>query len=78
MFGAVTVADLVAKFEENGVGLDRKQVHLPHGSVKGLGKHLAQIKLHSAITHEFEFEVVSENPIEGAAEAETAKEQKTA
>lgn len=78
MFGAVTVADLLAKFTENGIELDRKQVHLPHGSVKGLGKHLAHIKLHSSITHDFEFEVVSENPIEGAPEAETAKEEAAA
>ena len=78
MFGAVTVADLLAKFTENGIELDRKQVHLPHGSVKGLGKHLAHIKLHSSITHDFEVEVVSENPIEGAPEAETAKEEAAA
>ncbi len=78
MFGAVTVADLLAKFAENGVELDRKQLHLPHGSVKGLGKHLAHIKLHSSITHDFEFEVVSENPIEGTSEPEPVKPEPAA
>ena len=63
MFGAVTAAEVVAKLAEQGITLERKQVHLPHGSVKGLGKHTAHIKLHSSITHELEFEVVSENPI---------------
>jgi len=64
MFGAVTVAEVVAKLAESGVEIDRKKVHLPHGSVKGLGKHVAHVKLHPTITHELEFEVVSENPIE--------------
>ncbi|MDR2845457.1 MAG: 50S ribosomal protein L9 [Puniceicoccales bacterium] len=66
MFGAVTVNDVAAKLAEQGAEIDRKKVHLPHGSVKGLGKHIAHIKLHGTITHELEFEVVSENPIEVA------------
>ncbi|MDR2863071.1 MAG: 50S ribosomal protein L9 [Puniceicoccales bacterium] len=64
MFGAVTAIDIASKLSEQGVTFDRKKVHLPHGSVKGLGKHVAHIKLHNEITHELEFEVVSENPIE--------------
>ncbi|MDR3228670.1 MAG: 50S ribosomal protein L9 [Puniceicoccales bacterium] len=64
MFGAVTAADVAAKLAENGIEIDRKKVHLPHGSVKGLGVHIAHVKLHNTITHELEFEVISENPIE--------------
>ncbi|MDR0535908.1 MAG: 50S ribosomal protein L9 [Puniceicoccales bacterium] len=64
MFGAVTVAEILAKLAEQGIDLDKKKVHLPHGSVKGLGVHTAQIKLHAEITHGLDFEVISENPIE--------------
>jgi large subunit ribosomal protein L9 len=64
MFGAVTVSEIIAKLAEQGVEIEKKKVHLPHGSVKGLGKHVAHIKLHADVTHELEFEVVSENPIE--------------
>lgn len=64
MFGAVTVAEIATKLAEQGVEIEKKKIHLPHGSVKGLGKHVAQIKLHHEVTHDFEFEVVSENPIE--------------
>ena len=64
MFGSVTVAEIIAKLAEQGVEIEKKKVQLPHGSVKGLGKHVAHIKLHTDITHELEFEVVSENPIE--------------
>ncbi|MDR2512587.1 MAG: 50S ribosomal protein L9 [Puniceicoccales bacterium] len=82
MFGAVTAAEVATKLAEEGIALERKQVHLPHGSVKGLGKHVAHIKLHSTITHELEFEVVSENPIvvapveEESADADDEKRSK--
>jgi large subunit ribosomal protein L9 len=64
MFGAITTTEIAAKLAEQGVEIDRRKIHLPHGSVKGLGKHTAHVKLHHSITHELEFEVVSENPIE--------------
>ena len=63
MFGSVTAADLVAKISENGVELEKKQVNL-YTPVKSLGKHTTKIRLHQDVTAEFDFEVVSENPIE--------------
>ena len=63
MFGAITAADLQAKLAESGIELDRKKIHL-HQPVKTLGKHEVKIKLHSEVTVELSFDVVSENPIE--------------
>ena len=63
MFGSVTVADIVAKIAEGGIEIPKKNVHLAQ-PVKELGRHTAQIKLHNKIKFDFEFEVVSENPIE--------------
>lgn len=63
MFGSVTAADLVAKISENGVELEKKQVNL-YTPVKSLGKHTTKIRLHEDVSVEFDFEVVSENPIE--------------
>ena len=74
MFGAVTTTDIAARLAAQGLDIDRKRIHLPHGSVKGLGKHTAQIKLHSTLTHEFEFEVVSENPVEEIPETLPARD----
>jgi large subunit ribosomal protein L9 len=67
MFGAITAADLHAKLTEAGITLDRKRVQL-HTPVKTLGQHSAKIKLHPEVTVELNFDVVSENPIEPAAE----------
>ncbi|MEM0967018.1 MAG: 50S ribosomal protein L9 [Verrucomicrobiota bacterium] len=63
MFGAVTAQDLVAKIAENGIELDRRQVHLP-APVKSIGDHSVTIKLHPQVQGELRFEIVSENPIE--------------
>jgi len=63
MFGAVTGPDIIGKIAENGIELDRKQVHLP-APIKTIGDHTVAIKLHPEVQGELRFEVVSENPIE--------------
>ncbi len=65
MFGAITATDLHAKFVEAGVDLEKKKIHL-HTPVKTLGKHEVSIKLHSEVSVDVSFDVVSENPIEEA------------
>lgn len=71
LFGSVTAADLLAKIAEGGVELPKKAIYLA-APVKELGKHSAQIKLHHDIKVDFNFEVVSENPIDDS-NAEEAK-----
>jgi large subunit ribosomal protein L9 len=73
MFGSVTAADLIAKIGESGVELEKKQVNL-YTPVKSLGKHTTKIRLHEDVTVEFDFEVVSENPIEEDGEGSEAAE----
>lgn len=76
MFGAITVQDLHEKLTASGVELDRKKIHL-YTPVKALGKHTVKIKLHADVTVEVPFDVVSENPIEPAVEAEASAGEKT-
>ena len=63
MFGSITAQDVVARLAQEGLTLDKKQVHL-YTPVKTRGKHSTKIKLHAEVSLEYEFEVVSENPIE--------------
>lgn len=63
MFGAITAADIHDKITAAGVTLDRKRIHL-HTPVKTLGQHTVKVKLHTEVTVELSFDVVSENPIE--------------
>jgi large subunit ribosomal protein L9 len=72
MFGSVTAADLISRIAEQGVALEKKQVNL-YTPVKSLGKHTTRVRLHPEVSMDFEFEVVSENPIEEE-ESEAASE----
>ncbi len=63
IFGAVTAQNLISRLAEEGFVFEKKQVSLAQPA-KSLGKHTARIKLHSDVIVDFEFEVVSENPIE--------------
>lgn len=71
MFGSVTAQELIDRLAEEGIRLDKKQVNL-YNPVKSLGRHTTRIRLHPEIVVEFEFEVVSENPIEDTEEAVSA------
>ncbi|MFA5258260.1 MAG: 50S ribosomal protein L9 [Opitutales bacterium] len=65
VFGSVTAQDLLARIKEEGVELEKRQISL-HTPAHTLGKHTTRIRLHSEVSIEFEFEIVSENPIEDA------------
>ena len=71
MFGSITAANLAERIGEEGLEIDRRKVVLAD-SIRTLGKHTAQIKLHTNVVVDF-FEVVSENPIIESEEAETAE-----
>jgi len=72
MFGSVTAQEVISRIAENGIELDKKQVNL-YTPVKSLGKHTTKIRLHPEVSVDFEFEVVSENPIEEDGDAEEAE-----
>ncbi len=76
MFGAITAQDIHEKLVASGIELDRKKVHLAT-PVKTLGKHTVKIRLHSDVTVELSFDVVSENPIEVAAPVEAPAADRT-
>jgi len=74
MFGAVTANDLIERLKEEGIELAKKQLALP-APIKELGSHTATVKVHSDVSAELKFEVVSENPIEEGAETEEVAAQ---
>lgn len=71
MFGAITSNDLYDKLVQSGIEIDKKRIHL-YTPVKTLGKHEVKIKLHSDVTVDLSFDVVSENPIVPVASEEAA------
>ena len=67
LFGAVTANDIHDKLAAAGINVEKRRIHLGQ-PVKTLGKHAVKIKLHTDVTVELTFDVVSENPIVPAAE----------
>jgi large subunit ribosomal protein L9 len=65
MFGAITANDIHDKLVADGFSIEKKRIHL-HTPVKTLGKHTVKVKLHSDVSVELPFDVVSENPIVAA------------
>lgn len=68
LFGAVTAHDIHDKLAAAGINVEKRRIHLGQ-PVKTLGKHTVKIKLHTDVSVELSFDVVSENPIEPAATA---------
>ena len=73
MFGAVTANDILERLKEEGVELIKRQLMLP-APIKELGSHTVTVKFSGEVSAELKFEVVSENPIEEAAEDEAKAE----
>jgi len=76
MFGAITAQDVHEKLVASGIELDKKKIHL-FTPVKTLGKHTVKVKLHTDVSVELPFDVVSENPIEPVASEEKPAADKT-
>jgi large subunit ribosomal protein L9 len=75
MFGAITASDIHDKLVASGLQIDKKKIHL-HTPVKTLGKHEVKIKLHSEVSVDISFDVVSENPIVPVAPVESEAPRK--
>src|SRR5688572_13942506 len=76
MFGAITAQDIHEKLTASGLELDKRKIHL-FTPVKTLGKHTVKIKLHTDVSVDVAFDVVSENPIEAAPAEEKPAGERT-
>src|SRR5688500_1335897 len=76
MFGAITAQDVHDKLVASGHQIDKKKIHL-FTPVKTLGKHTVKIKLHTDVSVDLPFDVVSENPIEPVATEEKPAGEKS-
>ena len=74
MFGSVTSTDILARLEEEGIQLEKKQLNVAQ-PIKDLGSHKIQVKLNSEIEATFNLEIVSENPIIAESEEEISNEE---
>ena len=58
LFGSVGTIDLEAAISKAGQSVERKCIKIPGGSVKTLGSHTANIRLHREVFADLAFEVI--------------------
>ncbi|WP_027376351.1 50S ribosomal protein L9 [Kaistella palustris] len=72
LFGSINNANLSEELSKAGVQVDKKYIKIPGNTVKRTGKVTANIRLHRNVEHEFEFEIISDAPVEVAPKAAPA------
>ena len=72
LFGSINNANLSEELAKAGVEVDKKYIKIPGNTIKRTGKFAALIRLHRNVEHNFEFDVVSDAPVEGAPKAAPA------
>jgi large subunit ribosomal protein L9 len=74
LFGSINNADLSAALEKAGVSVEKKYIKIPGNTIKRTGKFAALIRLHRNVEYNYEFDIVSDAPVE-AAPAPAKKEE---
>jgi len=72
LFGSINNANLSEELAKAGVEVDKKYIKIPGNTIKRTGKFAALIRLHRNVEHIFEFDVVSDAPVEVAPKAAPA------
>ncbi len=72
LFGSISTTDIAKNLADQGLEVAKKQIHLEHGSIKSLGKSVATIKIHPAVSAEITVELIAE----AVPEKEVAKGKK--
>jgi len=80
LFGSINNADLSAALAKAGVQVEKKYIKIPGNTIKRTGKVTAVVRLHRNVEYNFEFDVVSDAPVEApkpAAPKPAAKVEET-
>ena len=72
LFGSINNANLSEELAKAGVEVDKKYIKIPGNTIKRTGKFAALIRLHRNVEHNFEFDLVSDAPVEVAPKAAPA------
>ena len=64
LFGSINNADLSAALAKAGVSVDKKYIKIPGNTIKRTGKVTANVRLHRNVEYNFEFDIVSDAPVE--------------
>jgi large subunit ribosomal protein L9 len=60
LYGSIGIQDLVRAANEAGFQLEKKEIRLPHGSIRQLGEHEITVQLHSDVVVNLKVNIVAE------------------
>ena len=72
LFVSINNANLSEELAKAGVEVDKKYIKIPGSTIKRTGKFSALIRLHRNVEHTYEFDVISDAPVEVAPKAAPA------
>ncbi|MBS1548880.1 MAG: 50S ribosomal protein L9 [Bacteroidetes bacterium] len=75
IFGSINNANLSEELAKAGVAVDRKYIKIPGNNIKTIGKFTALIRLHRNVEYNFDFDVVSDAPVEAPKKEEVKSEE---
>ena len=75
LFGSINNINLAEALAKAGVEVDKKYIKIPGNTIKRTGKFSALIRLHRNVEYNYEFDIVSDAPVEAAPAAK--KEETT-
>ncbi|OCK52493.1 50S ribosomal protein L9 [Chryseobacterium sp. CBo1] len=64
LFGSINNADLAEALGKAGVSVDKKYIKIPGNTIKRTGKFTALVRLHRNVEYNYEFDIVSDAPVE--------------
>jgi large subunit ribosomal protein L9 len=73
LFGSINNIDLAEALGKAGVSVDKKYIKIPGNTIKRTGKFTALVRLHRNVEYNYEFDIVSDAPVEAPAKKEEAK-----
>ncbi|WP_415327476.1 50S ribosomal protein L9 [Chryseobacterium sp. MMS23-Vi53] len=75
LFGSINNADLAEALGKAGVSVDKKYIKIPGNTIKRTGKFTALVRLHRNVEYNYEFDIVSDAPVEAPKAAPAKKEE---
>lgn len=78
LFGSINNADLSEALAAKGIEIDRKYIKIPGNTIKRTGKYSALVRLHRNVEYNYEFDVISDAPVEAAPKKEAPAKTETA
>ena len=67
LFGSINNANLSEELAKAGVEIDRKYIRIPGNTIKRTGKYSALVRLHRDVEYNYEFDIISDAPVEPTA-----------